>query len=161
MKAITLWQPYASFMAIGLKQNETRSWATKFRGELAICAAKRKPELYSDGICTLAWENKHRINPEWKESEPMSKLFPLGVIMCVVEVYDCLSVAQIESRNRSGQDDQIFISDDESMLGDYSAGRFAWLTRNVRRLKEPVPVSGKQGFFNLTQDIEKKVRMQL
>ncbi len=30
MKAITLWQPWASLIAIGAKQYETRSWATFF-----------------------------------------------------------------------------------------------------------------------------------
>ena len=155
MKAISLWQPYASFMAIGLKQNETRSWATKFRGDLAICSAKRgmKPNEFGYGVNALMHEHIKKIAPTGQ--------FPMGMVLCVVEVYDCLSSAEIESRNRTGQADQIFIGDDESMLGDYSEGRFAWLTRNVRRLKTPIPVTGKQGFFNLPENVEKAVKLQL
>ncbi len=41
MKAISIWQPWASLIAIGAKQIETRSWATGYRGLLVIHAAKR------------------------------------------------------------------------------------------------------------------------
>ena len=40
MKAISLWQPWASLVATGAKTYETRSWPTKYRGPLVICAAK-------------------------------------------------------------------------------------------------------------------------
>lgn len=42
MKAISLWQPWATLIATGAKQIETRSWATSYRGPIAIHAAKRK-----------------------------------------------------------------------------------------------------------------------
>lgn len=45
MKAVTLWQPWASLVAIGAKTIETRSWATSYRGPLAIHAAARKPAV--------------------------------------------------------------------------------------------------------------------
>ena len=41
IKVITLWQPWAQLMALGLKRFETRSWSTDYRGVLAIHAAKR------------------------------------------------------------------------------------------------------------------------
>lgn len=41
MKAITLWQPWASLIACGAKTIETRSWGTPYRGPLAIHASKR------------------------------------------------------------------------------------------------------------------------
>jgi len=42
LKAITILQPWASLIACGAKQIETRSWATKYRGQLAIHAGKQK-----------------------------------------------------------------------------------------------------------------------
>lgn len=39
MKALTLWQPWASLIAVGAKTIETRSWSTTYRGPLAIHAA--------------------------------------------------------------------------------------------------------------------------
>jgi hypothetical protein len=41
MKIFTLWQPWATFIALNLKQFETRHWGTSYRGKLAIHAAKR------------------------------------------------------------------------------------------------------------------------
>lgn len=45
MKALTLYQPWASLIALGVKTVETRPWATKYRGPLAIHAGKVKPSL--------------------------------------------------------------------------------------------------------------------
>lgn len=44
MKALTLWQPWATLVALGVKTIETRSWSTSYRGPLAIHAAKKAPE---------------------------------------------------------------------------------------------------------------------
>lgn len=41
MKAISLWQPWASLIAAGVKSIETRGWPTNYRGQIAIHAAKR------------------------------------------------------------------------------------------------------------------------
>lgn len=43
MKAITIWQPWASLIACGAKKYETRGWPTKYRGPIAIHAAAKDP----------------------------------------------------------------------------------------------------------------------
>jgi hypothetical protein len=44
VKALTLWQPWATLIAEGVKTIETRSWATSHRGPVAIhAAATEKP----------------------------------------------------------------------------------------------------------------------
>src|SRR5579859_5567435 len=40
IKAISLWEPWASLVARGVKRHETRHWSTDYRGPIAICAAK-------------------------------------------------------------------------------------------------------------------------
>ncbi len=45
MKALSLHQPWASLIAEGVKTIETRSRATRYRGPLAIHAAKHRPPL--------------------------------------------------------------------------------------------------------------------
>lgn len=39
-RALSLWQPWASLIAVGAKAVETRGWSTPYRGLLAIHAAK-------------------------------------------------------------------------------------------------------------------------
>lgn len=56
MKAITLWQPWATAMAMGVKRIETRSWFTRHRGDLLICAAKRSPQNWEREILPRSWE---------------------------------------------------------------------------------------------------------
>lgn len=45
MKALTIWQPWAGAVAAGIKKNETRSWSTKYRGQIAIHSAMKSIHL--------------------------------------------------------------------------------------------------------------------
>lgn len=129
LRAISLYQPYASAFSDGLKTNETRGRPTRIRGDVVICAARRKPKPEE------IWATGSRYLPE---------TLPYGCALCIVEITDCISTAKLE-------DDCLTpISATESVLGDYSPGRFVWRTRNLRRLKTPVPVVGHQGFWFLT-----------
>ena len=44
MRALTIHQPYANFIADGKKRYETRSWKTAYRGLIAIHASKNREE---------------------------------------------------------------------------------------------------------------------
>jgi hypothetical protein len=126
LKAISLYEPYASAMALGDKTIETRSWPTKFRGDLAICAGRR--QMTPDEACAAKYMV---IDPHY------------GMCVCVVEIYDCVPsdhVGELDPRERA--------------LGDYSSGRFAWLTKNLRKLHTPVPVVGHQGLWTLNPVLE-------
>jgi hypothetical protein len=43
MKALTIWQPWASLIVEGSKDIENRSWSTDYRGPLLIHAGAHKP----------------------------------------------------------------------------------------------------------------------
>ena len=147
MKALSLWQPWASAMALGAKRYETRSWPTKHRGDLAICAARKQPTLEELGGDQKLYEATWGV--------------PYGAILCVVDVYEC-----VESRLFiKGADKALLplcvLSEQEAEFGDYTPGRWVWMTRNLRPLKKHIPVIGRQGIFNLPADVEAKVRAQL
>jgi hypothetical protein len=141
MKAISLYNPYAVAIALGLKKIETRPRRTHFRGDLVICSAKRP--MNSDGF-ELA--DSFKIH----ESELV-----YGYALCVVDLYECIPavVALTALRGVSAES--------EIALGDYSHGRYAWLTRNCRKLKVPVPVIGHQGFWNLPAETVADIKAQL
>jgi hypothetical protein len=126
MKAISLWEPWASAMALGVKQIETRSWPTKYRGELAICASVRKMGTDERWI----FENLVMPNPGY---EPK-----YGFCLCVVELYACVVT------------DNILRSGKEALLGNFAPGRYGWMTRNYRRLKTPYAITGQQGLWKLS-----------
>lgn len=139
MKAISLWEPWASAMALGLKTVETRSWPTAYRGQLIICSAKRIMGREEEHLfCT------HVICTDW----PM----PIyGCALCAVELYDMLPTNGTREfwPAKEGQR----LSSKEEALGDYSPGRWMWITRNCRRFKTPFPVTGRQGLFELSDDM--------
>jgi len=43
MKALSIKNPWATLIADGKKTIETRTWPTKYRGPLLICATKQPP----------------------------------------------------------------------------------------------------------------------
>jgi len=151
MKAISIWQPWASAIALGLKHIETRRRRLNFLGELAICAAQK-----STGDMAAIFDGLLVDHPEILRAfvdvvENDFHLLPFG---CVVAVVQVRANGNIEFWSDS-------ISQTERALGDYSKGRFALEWNNVIRLKNPVPVIGRQSLFNLSADVEAKVREQL
>ena len=53
-KAISLKQPWANLVATGKKTIETRTWPTKYRGDLVICSSQNpKIEPYGKALCIV------------------------------------------------------------------------------------------------------------
>lgn len=146
MKALTIRQPWASLIPAGAKGNETRSWRTNYRGPLAIHAGIA-PYLPLLSIMPENWR-KHVekfFNLQFEQ-------LPLGKIIAVadlVEVHKITPDYIDQLRNDKG----IQEVERELALGDYTIGRYAWQLENIRLLPEPIPYKGKQGLFNIDDDI--------
>ena len=137
MKAISLWQPWASAMAFGWKRNETRSWATKYRGPLLIHAAKKIVGWPSIEIQAIFWEHEVFDDIAFEPSA-----LPRGVLLCKVDLVDCKKIF-IHNRPEGI----------ERVLGDYTPGRFMWITDNLKPFLYPIPYRGSQGFFDVPDEI--------
>lgn len=128
-RALSLWQPWATLIALGAKQYETRSWATPYRGLLAIHAAKRtiQPAEIDSWIGgTLARHGYGDL-----------RRLPLGAVLCVVRLVDVLPTEQVWHE----------VSWQEIAFGDYSPGRYAWQLEFVERFEPPIPARGAQGLW--------------
>ena len=136
MKAITLWQPWASLVAIGAKRFETRSWATTYRGPLAIHAAKKPMSSILPMIATL---ERKVMELSFVFSPGVFHGFdslPLGCIVATCELADCLPVEDVYH--------ELYDMRNEEHFGDFSAGRFAWRLNGVVLLDKPIPARGAQ-----------------
>lgn len=71
MKALTVCQPFAERIRLGLKPIENRTWSTSYRGQLAIHAGKSR-----------SW-----LQPGDDRRYP-GMVF--GAVVCLVELYDCV-----------------------------------------------------------------------
>jgi len=121
LTVITLHQPWASLIAAGKKNYETRSWSTDYRGLIAIHAAKK---LHEDKSLISLLEI------------PAAEI-PLGAVVAIADLTDCILM------------DEEFIlkqSSFEQYLGLWEVGRYAWKLENVRAIK-PISATGKQGLW--------------
>ena len=133
MRCISLWQPWASAVALGLKTIETRHWSTRYSGPLAIHAAKRWTADVREDAATLAAAYDARL------ATP-----PLGVIVAVARLVRCEQTERILARG---------ISPMEEDFGNYGPGRFGWILDDVRAFATPIPFRGAQGLFDVPDDL--------
>lgn len=137
MKAISLWQPWASLWLSGRKIHETRCWSTSYRGPLYIHAAKRNIALV-DPRSPLEEILIDEFGGHWGMD------LPTGAIIGVINLVDCFAT----ERMHAGHD----VSDDY-WCGDFGRGRFAWRGSAPRLFERPIPYRGRQRIFNVVEDI--------
>lgn len=147
MKAISLWEPWATLMAANKKKNETRHWPTNIRGPVALHAAKKwngqmaamcagEPFASALGIARDEYEGLIEFNTALKQ------VLSFGAIVGVGTLVDCVKITADN-----------YPDGDELYFGDYTPGRFMWWFTDIVRLAEPIPCRGAQGFFNLPDEI--------
>ena len=142
MKAISLWQPWATLMAVGAKAVETRSWAPRglrVGDRFAIHAAKKQD---ADSLFLCVEEPFRTVLVERAGIEFVRDL-PFGAIVATVQLG---GVYRTESIRDS-------LSEDERAFGDYRDGRYGWFTVDCRRLAEPIPCRGAQGLWDVPADL--------
>lgn len=176
MKALSLYQPWATFVALGAKTVETRSWGTRHRGPVAICASKNEVELNAErgDYPFRLWREARAIDPRLGDLEVPNERqggWRFGTVHAVATLVDCFRcgewwastdplmrlVARREEEAGLIPPEGVAIPKVDFVLGDLSAGRFAWVLRDVRALRHPVPVRGKQYLFDLPADVEREV----
>jgi len=137
MRAISIWQPRASAIALGLKKVETRPRRTHYRGPLAIHASQRRTAYLRDAF---AYEFLFDFRSAGVSS---FEQLPLGAIVAVCDLVDCMPTASLAET----------LSEEERRFGDFTPGRFGWILDNVRKLDMPIFCRGFQGFFNVEDSL--------
>ena len=133
MKAISLFQPWATLVAIGAKTFETRSWETRYRGELAIHATKAMPRDARE----LCYQQPFFDVLHNAGYDPFN--LPRG---CIVAITDLLRVEPMYLYEPEELDEY------NRAFGDWSLGRFAWKLVSIKRLEHPIPAKGSLGLWN-------------
>jgi hypothetical protein len=131
-RALSLWQPHAQAIALGIKLYETRSWSTSYRGPMVVHAAKKAfkhkdypPEYFQEAGMRLS-----------RAGCPVYAL-RYGEALCIVDLVDCVPTESIRSMDIGHR-----------FWGDFTPGRFAFKLQNVRKIWPPIAVTGRQGFFS-------------
>lgn len=135
-KALSVRQPYATYIEWGAKTVEIRSKDTSYRGPLLICSSK------TPAVTIRGAESKAAFEEE----------FPCGHVICLVDLVDSRPV-QVSDGNKSGE---VLLCDmlDEAYDPNFLEGdaRYAWVLENPRAVTEFIPVKGKLNFFDVELD---------
>jgi len=162
MRCLSLTQPYASLVASGAKKNETRSWATSYRGLLAIAASKGFPTEYREFCEEEPFEEALALGgfSSWRD-------LPRGSIVAVCRLDACIPTSLANGgRNVTWHSGgwhlgDAWLSSTEYMFGDYSPNRYAWVLTDLRRLPEPVPCTGVLGLWDAPADVLARIEEQI
>lgn len=162
LKAVTLYEPWASLMAIGAKLNETRGCRTNHRGDIAIHAAKADVGTPEEIIPIVIQAFRSRnIQPSASN---------MGCVLAVVRLMDVIPSAaffrgSLYNRHQHEelmQNGRIPLCDEEYAFGNYMPGRFIYRCCDVRRLLKPIPCRGYQQIgWIVPPEIEAQIRKQL
>ena len=157
MRALTIRQPWASLIALGVKTIETRSWQTHYRGPLLIHAGKAEPGPIVLGSWEVGRLDVGADRRMWRIDEfgPPVDL-PLGAVVAVATLTDCVEIrdeAIGEPQGRlgwfrmvGGKKEMFADATDQIPYGDFTPGRWAWLLDDVQPI-DPIPAKGRQGLW--------------
>jgi len=140
MKALSLWQPWASLWVSGRKIHETRHWPlTVPQGGfwLAVHAAKKPPSDIDPELASIC---RDQFGPIWTAQ------LPYGAIIGRVHVTRCRRTEDV--LYGVGASDH-FPDSDDYCCGNFGPGRFAFETDDRRARINPLPYRGLQGLFSI------------
>ena len=126
MRGLTIYQPWATYIAEGRKEHETR-YSPSYRGPLLIHAGKAATSTA----------------PSAGGRGPVANLADVHDTNLVCPTLETRSVpaGSLISPSRREQ------------LGDWSRGRYAWKLTDVKRLKVPVPWRGLVGLWPVPPEL--------
>lgn len=176
MRCISLWQPWASLMALREKTIETRHWPLPERligQRMAIHAAKRfTPDIrafcFQEPFSTVleqtglikigaTVDQKGFISPAFRSWLPHGALVATTQFIECVPTERCCVVDWLHSgyqvERTAGRVSRVLLSEKEKAFGNYEPGRFAWLSEETEALKEPIQFIGRQGIFEVPDAI--------
>jgi len=132
---LSMHQPWASLLVMGIKRIEGRSWPTDHRGRLWIHAASHEPT--ADEISEV--EQHYRFIYEELEGVEVRfpDCYPTSCLLGCVDVVGCITQEELQA------------SDLSESLKSESSSEFCFLCENPQKLLLPFVLSGQHKLWNL------------
>lgn len=155
-RCLTLWQPYAALIPLGIKKIETRSRRSHYRGKLAIHSAVAHKFTLADFISA---RNELILVAEKDDNKEMidklsiqigageyqyHSFFKKGYILATADMVDCVEMTEEFIAQQTHL---------ERFVGDWQVGRFAYILENINPVHEDIRMLGGQGMRKLPEDI--------
>jgi hypothetical protein len=136
MMALSIKQPWAAAVVLGIKDVENRGWDSKSRGILLVHASK-EPDFRADWVEELIHEHVH--DGRFDQELAIAAL-TCGAIVGSVKIADCVR----DSTSRWAED-----------------GRAHWLLEQPRAFLRPVRCRGHLGFWEPPDYVRYDIESQL
>jgi hypothetical protein len=153
--ALSVVQPWATLIALGLKQIETRSWYTEFRGTIAIHASAGKPDFARE-LC----EQDSFFQEALAKHDLNFDLLPRGCIIALADLNSCQLIKGFDDKKTECVNllNPNTLPLNEIIFGDYAEGRFAWVFDKIYRLNNNISCKGSLSLWKIPSDILNKIR---
>lgn len=140
MRAISMWQPWASLWLSPAKVHETRDWPvykdwlSMVPFTLAVQAAKKPISKNLDPDLVMVC--RVQFGPDWRDKLPM------GAIIGTVTIISSLQMSKTAPA-----------SDIDRSCGYWHDTRYAWRRGSYNLLPTPIQYIGKQGIFLIPDNL--------
>jgi hypothetical protein len=150
MKALTLWEPWASLIRDGWKEVETRHWYTNYRGPLAIHASVTTDKVERSRISFLLASLGAEL-PDFRRSTDCEP--DKGYVVALCTLAACLPMATVEASALKLRPPFTPAHgwETEKQFGNYDVGRWAWILRDVRPVTPPIAARGYRKLWDFPQ----------
>lgn len=150
MKALTIWQPWASLIAHDIKSYETRAWRPpeSVIGERIAIHAGRTDR----GLDTYA-STCHLDHATCERTAALTRLVQHGCNLYNLPRGSIIATATIAFALATDGDLARDILPTERALGDWGPHRWAWRLTDHHVLKHPIPCAGSQGLWDVPASI--------
>lgn len=128
MRMLTLKEPFATLISLKIKTIETRSWKTKYRGEMYIHVGLKRPNYVYKSNDFKKIADKYQYNN-------------FGYVICKCKLVDCIEMTEkyIEDVKKNNYINYI--------CGEYKVGRFAWILEDIEII-DKFPAKGRLGIWH-------------
>jgi hypothetical protein len=135
LPVLSVRQPWASYIASGLKSIELRSWASEYRGWLWIHAS-RQPDLEAMSVFNLN-----------------ATEFPTGGLLGIAYLASCSLIGT------TGE--WIALRNEHRSPGQFTPGTYGWRFRDTVALREKIASRGELRLFSLDGATQERVTAEL
>lgn len=130
LKGLSIRQPYATAIALGIKTIVLRPTPTAYRGMIVIHASKH-------------WTREQIRFAEVEHTNGrIPGRIPLGALIGFARLVDVAPVAELAP----------YVGALDRIYGDFNGTGYGWIVSNAMPLEEPIPYAGRHGLFEITPD---------
>lgn len=139
VKVLSIKEPHASLLLTPYKTIETRSWPTKYRGEIYLHASRSESMPPYNAETAPMYDRVHELYERYEKEYGEKLGHRFCTIYAKAELVDCIMMTP---------ENIAALPQEEIDAGYYEPGRFMWVLKNVTPLANPIPAKGHLGIWN-------------